>query len=672
MYSLPIGLLCAMVSATRIWTASSLENVYPDSMPPPGAEPHARLYAAKGEYESFQICVRSSRRAIDNLDAASEALSKTIGPPEIRRVDYLSVTSRSSRAYGEQTARPDPLSAFEPFALEQDTTGALWVTYYVPPECPGGLYEGRVAVHLGGRAKRYIGVTLEVFDFEIPATPSVTAAMHLAPGAIRSFCGISGDALEEWKHLYNALNPWRIAYNSALPYPDSPEGKELYLQHLLYVADAARMSAVCLGMGETLANRTTGAESAATLQAIAETVAGQAWARRVYAEPMPPLPRSHWPELEARYAAFAENAPTIPRLLECVPHPEIQELARIWVIPLRFFDPIAIQRLRNGMALWAELPYPLETVKASSSARIPTQDMPYASTAMDACDASLYTAWTSANIPTKTAPEWLELRLREPTATKTVRIGWRAGHEAVDPLIEVSPDGSLWVPARVTWKHHGSSRRFEQSWSEGAFDRERRFIGIRISFTQTANNLPVSVTEVELGRAPDPTSIEYLSAGAQVWFEQTTAPFPSFHVDAHPVEARLAPWLCWGHELDGFFGQPLNQWPKGWGQPKTETPRTWPAAGTGEQFLVYPGKQTVTPSIRLHRLRDGLEDFEYIRAAMNIGVDTALLGPETMMLCRWEDYTDSLSPSRLDDVRSMLQELRIAIGRAATKAGTNK
>ncbi|HQH54773.1 MAG TPA: hypothetical protein PKY01_20270, partial [Candidatus Hydrogenedentes bacterium] len=110
-YSLPIGLLCAMVSATRIWTASSLENVYPDSMPPPGAEPHARLYAAKGEYESFQICVRSSRRAIDNLDAAPEALSKTIGPPEIRRVDYLSVTSRSSRAYGEQTARPDPLSA---------------------------------------------------------------------------------------------------------------------------------------------------------------------------------------------------------------------------------------------------------------------------------------------------------------------------------------------------------------------------------------------------------------------------------------------------------------------------------------------------------------------------------------------------------------------------------
>jgi len=324
------------------------------------------------------------------------------------------------------------------------------------------------------------------------------------------------------------------------------------------------------------------------------------------------------------------------------------------------------------MALWAELPYPLETIKASSSARIPTQDMPYASTAMDACDASLYTAWTSANMPTKTAPEWLELRLREPTATKSVRIGWRAAHEAVDPLVEVSPDGTLWTPARLTWKHHGSSRRFEQSWSEGAFDREKRFIGIRISFTQTANNLPVSVTEVELGRAPDPTSIEYLSAGAQVWFEQTTAPFPSFHVDAHPVEARLAPWLCWGHELDGFFGQPLNQWPKGWGQPQTEAPRTWPAAGTGERFLVYPGKQTVTPSIRLHRLRDGLEDFEYTRAAMDTGVDTALLGPETMMLCRWEDYTDSVSPSKLDDVRSRLQELRIAIGRAVTNAATKK
>ena len=182
MHSLPIGILCAVVSATRIWTVSSLDNVYPDSVPPPGAEPHARIYAAKGEYESFQICVRSSHRTIENLDIAPVDLSRSIGPPEVRRVDYLAVPSASTRAYGEETDRPDPLSAVAPFTVEKEQTSALWVTYYVPPDCPAGLHEGRVGVYLGDRQNGMSSVTWR-FDFEIPATPNLTAASGLVQTA---------------------------------------------------------------------------------------------------------------------------------------------------------------------------------------------------------------------------------------------------------------------------------------------------------------------------------------------------------------------------------------------------------------------------------------------------------------------------------------------------------
>ncbi|MEA3365055.1 MAG: DUF6067 family protein, partial [Candidatus Hydrogenedentes bacterium] len=339
MPNLPIGLLCAVMSATRIWTTSSLDNVYLDSVPPPSAEPHARLYAAKGEYESFQICVRSSHRTIENLDVAPETLTEMIGPPEIRRVDYLAVSTPSARAYGKQRVRPDPLSVFEPFTLDKEQTGALWVTYYVPPACPAGLYEGRIGVYLGGRTKRYVDVTLEVFDFEITATPNLTAAMELDPASIRSVYGIAGDTLEEWKPFYDSLAPWRIAYESALPYPDSSQKTSLYLQHLLYAAGRAHMPAVCVGMGDKLANQLSGNWTAETFETVSAALANQGWPRRAYAEPMPPLSRPHWSELRDRYRHFEEMAPSIRRLMQGPPHPDIQELAEIWVIPLRFFDP---------------------------------------------------------------------------------------------------------------------------------------------------------------------------------------------------------------------------------------------------------------------------------------------------------------------------------------------
>lgn len=669
MLSLPVGVLCAVLSATRLWTVSSLEDVYSDSVPPPGAEPEVRLYAARGEYESFQICVRSSFRGIDGLDVDPEPLSAEIGPPEIRRVGYLAVSEPSARAFDERAVRADPLMAFEPLFIERDTTAALWVTYYVPPECPAGVYEGRIGIRLGGRAKRYVNVALEVFDFEIPATPNVTVAMQLEPETIRTFFGLSGDTLEEWRPFYDALAPLRIAYNAAPRFPDTPGGMDPYLENILYSAASARMSAIRLGMGETLANRLTNTSSSAvSLQTAAAALANQGWGRRGYAEPLPPLPRSHWPETKLSYNRFRDAVPSVKRLLRGAPHPELEALAEIWVLPLQFFDPIAIQRLRMGMAMSAEPAHPLEAARASSSARIPTPDMPYAAAPSDAYDGSLYTAWVSEVPPARESPQWLELRLQEPVSTKTIRVGWRIGQEAADPRVRLATDERQWNIAQIRWTHYLSDTPYDPSWSEGVFDRVKTFRGIRFEFTSTLTGAPVSVTGVELGRPPDPASIAYLSGGARVWLEQGTMSFPSFHADAHPVEARLGPWMCWGHELDGLFGQPLNRWPEAWKQLDTPTPETWPAAGSGEQFLVYPAAGTLAPSTRLYRLRDGLEDFEYIQAAREAGLYDRLFAPNTMHVCRWEHYDSDVDRVKLDAMTTELQQLRIAIGRALTRA----
>ncbi|HOF40326.1 MAG TPA: DUF6067 family protein, partial [Candidatus Hydrogenedentes bacterium] len=669
----PIGLLCAIISATRIWTASSLDNIYPDSQPPPGAAPHVRLYAAQGEYESFQICIRSSRRDIENVEVVPEPLAKAIDSPEIRNVGYLAVPEPSPRACGGQTAQPDPLHPFEPFFLEKDTTAALWVTYTIPRDCRAGIYQGRLGLRLAGRARQYVRVTIEVFDFQIPEFPSITVTGRLSAERIRTFNEVADDTLGEWRPFYDALAPWRIAFNTALEFPLAPGDSEPYLEHLLYAARRAHAPVIFAGMGGRLADALARESSLDTLQAVHEALAGTDWSRRICAEPMPMLPRSHWVEVRDRYEPFFEQAPSIRRLFQGVPHPQTEQLAEIWVMPLQFFDPIAVQRLRTGMSLSAELPYPLDTVRASSSAQIPTQDMPYAAAPEDACDGSLYTAWTSSNVPRPGAPEWLEFRLQAPATTNQIRIGWRAGHEAVEPTVEISSDGTRWTLSRVTWRAHLSDRRFAPSWSEGLFDRERSFIGIRFHFTDTLDKVPVSITEVELGRPPDPETIAYFSGGAQVWLDASSVQFPSFCADAHPVEARLSPWLCWGHELDGLFGIPLNVWPDSWRLLNSARPEIWPASGgAGDSFLLYPAPGTLVPSLRLYRLRDGLEDIEYLRAAAEAGVSSVVVRPESMAVCRWEQYAGNLPPKVLKATRDELLGLRTALGRAITETARSR
>ncbi len=669
MHSVPIGLLCAILSATRIWTASSLDNIYPDSQPPAGAAPQVRLYAAKGEQESFQICIRSSRRDIDQVEVVPEPLSTAIDSPEIRKVGYLAVPEPSPRSGSGETIQPDPLHPFEPFSIKKDSTAAFWVTYTIPRDCRAGLYQGRLGLRLVGRTKQYVRVTIEVFDFQIPEFPSISVAGRLSAERIRTFNEVAGDTLDEWRSFYDALAPWRIAFNTALEFPLALDDSEPYLQHLLYAARRAHAPVVFVGMGGRLADALARESSVGALPAVQEAVASTEWARRVCAEPMPMLPRSHWVEVRDRYEAFWEQAPSIRRMFHGVPHPQTQQLAEIWVMPLQFFDPIAVQRLRTGMSLSAELPYPLDTVRASSSAYIPTQDMPYAATPEDACDGSLYTAWTSSNVPGPGAPEWLELRLQAPVTTNQIRIGWRAGHEAAAPALEISQDGVRWTAPRVAWQTHLSDRRFAPSWSEGAFDRVRSFTGIRFLFTETLDKVPVSITEVELGRPPDPESIAYLSGGAQVWLNSSSVRFPSFYADAHPVEARLGPWLCWGHELDGLFGISLNEWPDSWRLLDSAKPDAWPASdGAGDFFLLYPAPGTLVPSMRLCRLRDGLEDIEYLRAAAEAGVESAILRPESMAVCRWEQYAERPLPKVLDATRDELLGLRTSLGRGITQA----
>ena len=126
-------------------------------------------------------------------------------------------------------------------------------------------------------------------------------------------------------------------------------------------------------------------------------------------------------------------------------------------------------------------------------------------------------------------------------------------------------------------------------------------------------------------------------AGDEVWWYLACEPhpFPNWWLDYPLVDCRITGWLTWRYGLDGlgywntnawhygtptmphgnnFRTDPAERWPNGpWDPSWTCSAKctTAPCQGSGQ--LVYPGPDGPLSSIRLETIRDGIEDYEYLR-----------------------------------------------------------
>ena len=196
-----------------MWTAPPLERVFPDTAPARGQSATVRLWAARGERESFQICLRTDGGSAPTVSLETEAVDERIGAPGIWRVGYLALGESSREAPGTHRALPDPLVPFRPFQPAPGETCALWVTYAVPRHARPGAYSTCLRIMLDGECKGKIRVRLQVFDFELPAVPSLRTLFALDRGAMCSFYGLDPASLPEWKPFYRALSQHRLSYS---------------------------------------------------------------------------------------------------------------------------------------------------------------------------------------------------------------------------------------------------------------------------------------------------------------------------------------------------------------------------------------------------------------------------------------------------------------------------
>jgi len=109
------------------------------------------------------------------------------------------------------------------------------------------------------------------------------------------------------------------------------------------------------------------------------------------------------------------------------------------------------------------------------------------------------------------------------------------------------------------------------------------------------------------GFDPDVLAEQHALGNEVWWYNGYKDPRPGMRVAARAVDHRVIPWINWKLGIDGYLIWTVNRWLNNpW-----ETPNPGKSVA-GDHYLLFPNPDgTVSPSIRLAILRDGLEDYEY-------------------------------------------------------------
>ncbi|MFO7852907.1 MAG: DUF4091 domain-containing protein [Bacteroidota bacterium] len=176
-----------------VWWCEGTYKVMRDTPLPLVQEDTISLWAARNEYEPFQLVIKPASRfencriSISDLTCDNEVIDRQ--SLSIRKVDYVKIT-KPTDSYGYNGHWPDPLPAVNgPLTAFGGENTTFWITLYVPDTSPPGKYTGIIRIGNSGW-KKEIPVKLTVWDFTLPKVPSV-----------RSGFGLSVDKISEYHNL---------------------------------------------------------------------------------------------------------------------------------------------------------------------------------------------------------------------------------------------------------------------------------------------------------------------------------------------------------------------------------------------------------------------------------------------------------------------------------------
>jgi hypothetical protein len=235
LYAADYGYLISSDEDMDLWWCESTYKIARERPVPSEENPTVSIYAARNEYEPFQIVLRPKTRMKDvtvevsDLRGEKGIISKD--NISIMHVDYVFVKIPTDYT-GCVDYHPDPLPPYEgPFDLESDLNHPLWFLVYVPKGTPPGDYSGKVTIRSGSWSQE-VKLKLYVWDFELADEPHVQSAFGFSPGNVKRYHHIKdeGKFQEVLDKYYRSFRDHRISpYHPMAPIRVSfrrPDGVE--------------------------------------------------------------------------------------------------------------------------------------------------------------------------------------------------------------------------------------------------------------------------------------------------------------------------------------------------------------------------------------------------------------------------------------------------------------
>lgn len=195
--------------------AGSLEKVFPRREDFRGSlAREVRVCAAKNEYESFQLVVIPGAAGLRGVGVVTGDLARRSGGGtiardniSIRRVGY--VTTRAPYYNVPRVgAWPDPLLRCDGGGVDvaEGRVQPFWVSVRVPADAEAGEYEGWVDVRAEGLPATRVPLSLRVWDFSLPARPSLKTGFDFYEHIIAHYYPRRADETDDaWRARLDAL-----------------------------------------------------------------------------------------------------------------------------------------------------------------------------------------------------------------------------------------------------------------------------------------------------------------------------------------------------------------------------------------------------------------------------------------------------------------------------------
>ncbi len=180
---------------------SSMEKVSFELDKPVVSSDAAKINAAGGEYESFQILISGLDEGLQEVswkitDLKGRKGKITAENIEINPVGYVETTEKMDNYPGELGWWPDPLLRINSLDVAVGERQPLWVTVFVPRGTPAGVYRGRIELTSANAGKTKVPVELQVWGFDIPQKPNIKTLTWV------SSLKINGDNSREARKAY--------------------------------------------------------------------------------------------------------------------------------------------------------------------------------------------------------------------------------------------------------------------------------------------------------------------------------------------------------------------------------------------------------------------------------------------------------------------------------------